>query len=43
MSDASEAPKGALRRFLDMPPDSVVKTVIVAVTLIITLPLSLYK
>ena len=33
MSDASEAPKSALRRFLDMPPDSVFKTVVVAVSL----------
>lgn len=33
MSDASSEPKGALRRFLDMPADSVVKTVVVAVSL----------
>lgn len=33
MSDASNASKGALRRFLDMPADSVTKTVVVAVAL----------
>ncbi len=33
MSDMQEQNKGALRRFLDLPPDSVAKTLFVAVTL----------